>query len=280
MIDLKGQAPVASGSLQLVYQHPTEPDYLIKILQLDKMRKRWNRKSRGLPIPRRFGLYSAWIREVSEYMALRSRMPDGVAPEFMQRHYGFVDTDIGPGMLVGKVTDREGALAPDLALVVQRHGITDDLCRKLVQLRSRIEELNLPTTDISVRNILLGWSEAQGDHLVVIEGFGMNTLIPVKRWIPALNRRSIRRHFMRTFKQVVVLNERRSQNEDKARRSKMKPSARRADLLNRRRRSFRLKTAAYAVGAISLFATFIWDNVQLSATLQRGSQEAAATSTQ
>ncbi len=198
-IRLKDQTPVASGALQIVYQHPREPDLLVKVLQLDKMRRRWLRKSRGLPIRRRFGFYNAWVRELNEYIAIRSRAPEGEYPEFLQRHYGLTETDLGLGLLVGKVKGRDGALAPTLGQVVSKHGLSADLRGKIADLRRRVEALNLVTTDISVNNILLAWSERHGDHLVIIEGLGDNTLIPIKSMSRHLNRRSIRRHFARTL---------------------------------------------------------------------------------
>lgn len=199
LIKLKGLTPLSAGALQFVYQHPTEPDYLIKILRLDRMRKRWARKSRGLPIRRRFGLYNAWVRELKSYIELRSRSPDGECPEFVQRHHGLTDTDLGIGLLVGKVKDRAGGLAPTLASVVRQQGFTEQLRKQFVDLQAKIEALNLATSDINANNILVGWTEQHGDHLVIIEGLGDNTLIPVKTMFRFLNRASIRRHFARTF---------------------------------------------------------------------------------
>jgi hypothetical protein len=198
-IRLKDKTPVASGSLQMVYQHPVEPDLLVKILRLDTMRERWLKKSRGLPIRRRFGFYNAWVRELNEYIAVRSRSRGGEYPEFLQSHHGPAETDLGLGLLVGKVKDRSGALAPTLNQVVSARGLTEDLRARIAELQHRVEALNLVTTDISMNNILLGWSEQHGDHLVIIEGLGGNTLIPVKNMSRLVNRRSIRRHFARTM---------------------------------------------------------------------------------
>jgi hypothetical protein len=197
-INLKDATPVSSGTLQHVYQHPSEPDYLIKILRLDRMRERWARKSRGLPIVRRYGLYNAWVRELKTYIELRSRSPDGEGPEFLQRHFGLTDTDLGIGLLVGKVKDRAGGLAPTLANVVRQDGFTEQLRTQFAELQAKIEALNLVTSDINANNILVGWDERHGEHLVIIEGLGDNTLIPVKTMFRFLNRASIRRHFART----------------------------------------------------------------------------------
>jgi hypothetical protein len=209
-IKLADKTPIASGTMQLIYQHPSERGLLIKILRLDKARQRWHRKSRGLPISRQFGLYNAWIREISTYVAMRAQSPDGKSPAFMQRHCGLVDTDLGLGLVAGKVTDRNGALAPNIGRLVTQHGFNIDLRRKLADLQNEIEALNLATTDISPRNILLGWTEAHGDHLVVIEGFGANTLIPLKSMFRFLNRRSIRRHFASTVERLERLDRMRS----------------------------------------------------------------------
>jgi hypothetical protein len=209
-IALKETAPIASGSLQLVYQHPDHDDLLIKVLKLDVMRRRWLKKSRGLPIKRRFGFYNAWVRELNEYIAIRSRAPEAEFPEFLQRHHGLVETDLGLGLMVGKVRSRTGDIAPTLRQVVRQTGLTDELRSAVAGLRRKVEALNLVTTDISANNILCGWSERHGDHLVIIEGLGDNTLIPVKSMSRILNRRSIRRRFARVLAVLEAIDARRT----------------------------------------------------------------------
>jgi hypothetical protein len=61
---------------------------------------------------------------------------------------------------------------------------------------------------VSVKNIVYGWSASGGDHLVLIEGIGVNTFIPLARFSNYLNIRSNNRHFARTIRSLKKLDSR------------------------------------------------------------------------
>lgn len=195
-ISLKGVAPVAQGLNQNVHQHPGEPDLLIKTLKLEKAERRFHRKLGGLRVKRRHGIYTGWFRELNEYMAVRARNR-GTHPPFLQQLYGFVETDIGLGLIVGKVKDREGRLAPKLGEAVQRDGLTPQLRANLLALHEWLNDNSVITNDLSKNNILCGWSEGHGDHLVIIEGLGDHNFIPISRMSRRINVARTNRHFRR-----------------------------------------------------------------------------------
>jgi hypothetical protein len=56
-----------------------------------------------------------------------------------------------------------------------------------------------------MNNIVYGWTEAAGDHLVMIEGIGVNTFIPLARFSNYLNTRSNDRHFAKTLRTIDEL---------------------------------------------------------------------------
>jgi hypothetical protein len=138
------------------------------------------------------------MRELEHYFSVHLRL--GYHPQFLQRYYGVTDTDLGLGLVVGKVTDRSGALAPILGDVVLQSGATPKLRQEVNELLKQLNDLRISTTDISVRNIVCGWSETAGDHLVLIEGIGVNTFIPLARFSNFFNVRSNNRHFAKTLR--------------------------------------------------------------------------------
>jgi hypothetical protein len=208
MIVLKDQTPLAQGLNQFVYQHPHDPDLLIKTLQFEKAEKRWLLKQ-GFRVKRRYGVYSGFLRELQEYFAIRARMP-GPHPSFLQRPYGIVDTDLGFGFVVGKVKGRDGGLAPTLAQVVMRDGLTAELRGKVETLKKLLDDNWIITNDLGINNILYAWSESEGDHLVIVEGLGEHTLLPVSSLSPALNRIANKRHFARLVRSMEKFDRRRS----------------------------------------------------------------------
>src|SRR6185312_3975709 len=130
-------------------------------------------------------------------------------PSFLQEYRGIIETDLGLGLVVGRVSDRSGQLAPTLEQVVSRIGLTDELLAMVKNILSQMNELKISTNDISVKNIVYGWNERIGAHLVVIEGIGVNTFIPLARYSNYFNVLSNNRHFARTIRSLKKLERRR-----------------------------------------------------------------------
>lgn len=211
LIVLKDRSPIAEGGTQSVYQHPGDDSLLIKVRKLEKLQRAYDRKIGGmLGYRRQHGLHTNWMRELEHYFSVHLRL--GYHPQFLQRYYGVIDTDLGLGLVVGKVTDRSGALAPMLGDVVGQTGVTPELRQKVRDLLQQLNDLRISTTDISVRNIVCGWSEPAGDHLVLIEGIGVNTFIPLARVSNYFNVRSNNRHFAKTLRSLDKIERQRLEN--------------------------------------------------------------------
>jgi hypothetical protein len=211
LIVLKDQTPLAAGTTQTVYQHPGDPSLLIKVRKLEKLQEDYDRKLGGLiGYKRRHGLYTTWMRELEHYLSVCLRL--GYQPRFLQRYHGIVDTDLGLGMVVGRISDRSGSLAPKLRAVVARTGLTAELRAEVEHLRRQTNELRISTNDISMTNIVYGWDEAaKEDHLVLIEGIGVNTFVPLARYSNFFNVRSNNRHFARVLRSMEKLERHRGQ---------------------------------------------------------------------
>lgn len=201
VIVLKDQTPLAQGSTQTIYEHPDDPTRLIKVRKLEKLQRKYNRKIGGrLGYKRRHGLYVTWMRELEHYFSITLRL--GQRPIFLQEYHGVVDTDLGLGLVVGKATDRSGKLAPTLQDLARSGRFTKEIQQKLRDLLKLLNELRISTTDVNMNNIVCAWSETAGDHLVMIEGIGVNTFIPLARFSNYLNIRSNNRHFERTYRSL------------------------------------------------------------------------------
>ena len=209
LIVLKDHTPIAAGATQTIYQHPGNPGLLVKVRKLEVLQRAYARKIGGMIGYRRpHGLHTTWMRELQHYFSVRLRL--GYHPQFLQQYHGVIDTDIGLGLVVGKITDRSGALAPILGDVASRIGVTPDLRHKVNELLQQLNELRISTTDISLRNIVYGWTEAAGDHLVMIEGIGVNTFVPLARFSNYFNVRSNNRHFAKTLRSLEKIERQRS----------------------------------------------------------------------
>jgi hypothetical protein len=104
--------------------------------------------------------------------------------------------------VVGKEVDREGNVAPTLQTLARRGDFTREIQQKLQDLLKLINELRISTTDINMNNIVYSWSEDAGHHLVMIEGIGVNTFIPLASFSNYFNTLSNNRHFERTYRSL------------------------------------------------------------------------------
>jgi hypothetical protein len=199
LIALKKQTPVARGRTQSIYQHPDDANLLIKVRDIAVLQWAYNRKLGGMiGYRRKHGHHTTWMRELRHYFSVCLRL--GYNPQFLQDYRGVVDTDCGLGLIVGKIVSRSGELAPTLAEVVSKKGFSPDLRQKVDELLRQLNDCRVSTNDISPNNIVYGWNESVGDHLVLIEGIGVNTFIPLAQFSNHLNIRSNNRHFAKTMR--------------------------------------------------------------------------------
>src|SRR5690606_14526314 len=74
--------------------------------------------------------YRVYLNELSEYVTTTT-VPSGVWNVPMSRVVGLAQTSLGLGQLVEKITGEDGQLAPTLAQVVAREGISAALSAQL-----------------------------------------------------------------------------------------------------------------------------------------------------
>lgn len=194
IIALRALQPLARGHKRLVYQHPLDDDLLIKVMS-HAAGRRWGAGARWYKLERRPGIYLGFYREVGEYLCVRATLPG--PPPFIQRIVGFVETDLGLGLVVEKLRDQEGRLAPQLRSLVLRGGFSEEVARELDRLTEALLAHDVVLAKLNVRNVLRAW-DASGSRLVIIDGFGSKLAIPIDRLSKRVNR-------MRTLRKARTL---------------------------------------------------------------------------
>jgi hypothetical protein len=175
MIELGQGQPVAVGHLRYVFQHPTEPDFLIKIMRPDAIEERWTNG----PWYRRFSrmsYYNGFVREFKEYVSSIAASPSGVSP--LARIVGVEMTDLGLGQIVEKVRSDDGSLAPTLNAWVRIDGFTPAIEAAMADFLARLLEHNVIAADLHEWNVVQGSDSRGGPHLLMIDGFGEKNIVP------------------------------------------------------------------------------------------------------
>jgi hypothetical protein len=182
---LRDTVPIARGHKSFVFQHPTDPELLVKVMQPDVVEERWGSSNRPwYKASRRYGQYMSLRREISEYLAAAVKFPGGVP--VLQKLVGLVDTDYGVGVVVEKLVGRDGGLAPTLSTVARQSGVTPELLQKVEQFKNELIKYNIVIGKLHAHNLVLA-VRGEEERFVVIDGYGETALIPIHTWSARIN---------------------------------------------------------------------------------------------
>ncbi len=185
-IALSKAVPVASGAIRDVYRHPGDPALLIKVVRSSTIDlkfgsgRRWHKLKK-----RRYRHLIGTLREVREQIALQA---EGLAhPSFLQKIIGFVETDIGPGLVVNAVLGRDGDYAPTLGRLIQTGRYDDVAVQAFERFIDEVIASVVIIADLHPNNLVYAHTPERGYHFVMIDGIGFKTLIPIERISPKIN---------------------------------------------------------------------------------------------
>lgn len=180
MIALKDQRPFAQGGNRLCFVDPTNPARCIKVrrpeFSLEDMRRK-----KGFP----HTLFPAsWLDESRKENAIleecEARLGEAVFT-VLSRNYGFVDTDMGPGLCSELIRDGDGRISLSVMQYVWENGLTPTLERAIDRFEGDWIQLPIPARDILLHNVVAQRDENSSiGRLVVIDGLGFSGLIPFR----------------------------------------------------------------------------------------------------
>lgn len=196
MLALAHLPPIAIGHQRAVHQHPERDDLLIKTMRPEAVARRWNARGRWLKRLPRARHYGSFLRELKEYIAAFARVPDADPP--IARMLGLIETDLGLGLVCEKVRGPDGATARTLHALYREHGGAPpwaaDALEEFVQALLRY---NVIVGDLNAANLVYGSDSRGGPRLLMVDGFGEKSAIPLSSMSPLINRHFIRRRYRR-----------------------------------------------------------------------------------
>ncbi|WP_430252379.1 YrbL family protein [Neorhizobium sp. DAR64860/K0K1] len=178
------EQPVASGSTRDVFRHPTDRSLLIKVNKAAPSPRRFFRRWSVLKAVRR--VYKNVVplrRELGEYSRMKAY--EAETKRHLQRFSHLVMTDRGVGLVVRASRRLDGTLALTLRKIIQL-GIYD----KAIDTRMRefldwYEKSGIVAADVHLDNIVF---DETLDSIVLIDGIGDKTFIPLRAWFPIVNK--------------------------------------------------------------------------------------------
>lgn len=194
-VQLKNSTRLAEGNTREIYQHPHANHLLIKVMRFHMIDRRWGYR-KYLMRRSRYRYYQVFHREIETYLAIKAKNVEH--PYWLRRIDGFVDTDLGLGMVVEKLTDRDGKLAPTLPRMIAEGRFTDEIRNQfemLLQAVSKCEGVTIAR--LRPKDVVCAHDPVRGYRLVLVDGLGDHVLVPLRKMFAFLNRRHLRKRLLR-----------------------------------------------------------------------------------
>ncbi|WP_428239971.1 YrbL family protein [Gynuella sp.] len=178
--NLAGRKPVAVGKTRYIYEHPDNPDWLIKVHRSMIPDQNLGRfKTWYARMEDRFVYMTGYLRELAVYLDSRYGAPEGIIKHIAPIG-GLVDTDLGIGLVVSAVRDGSGELAPTLGQLINNGQINEQRYQKLMHFLEIVLTSKLVLGDLNLENVVLEQQEDGTEEFVLIDGLGERTFIPVQ----------------------------------------------------------------------------------------------------
>ncbi|MAW44795.1 MAG: hypothetical protein CMP97_11650 [Gammaproteobacteria bacterium] len=189
VIELDGVTPFASGDNRLCFRHPNHPDRCIKVL----------REGRASSLHASSPFYKRAMREAyfddnrREYRAYQQpAIVRGNVP--YDRHiahcFGWVKTTLGDGLVTDFVANSADMPAQTLEAYVGLYGLDEPVRKAVGEFCEFLRRSLVLTKNLMPHNLVLA-EEGEALRLVLIDGLGLSTVLPLAKHIGYFARRHV-----------------------------------------------------------------------------------------
>lgn len=196
LIKLSDKTPVGKGGEKIVYFHPDDHSKLIKVINPDYID--FMKKNRSLTYRlRRLTHYWFFSNMVIEHIA--SREEDIPQKHFLQTIIGFVDTDMGLGVVVNAVTKSNGEIGDSLGDLIKSGAYTSVHETALNNFIEWMQDVHIIIRDLWLDNLI--WNE-KDQHFVLVDGIGSRYLPSLRSYWRRYNLRGNRKRAIKLLQRV------------------------------------------------------------------------------
>lgn len=198
-VRLANSEPIRAGRLRFIFRDPSHQDRLIKVFRPDvQPRGPWHLIGPLETVRRKYKHTIPFLREVREYQRA-SRWP-AEERRHLQPFLGLAATDRGLGFVVGAVRKANGKLAPTLLEVILAGKSRAEIDRLVDQFIDWFLESPVVAADLHAQNLVF---DERQNLLVLVDGLGDKTFVPIRDWFSYFNKRS-KRHYMDELRQEIA----------------------------------------------------------------------------
>ncbi|MBH0238998.1 YrbL family protein [Methylobrevis albus] len=199
-LSLTRQSPLAEGRSRLVYALSERPSLLLKVQKPEPPHRGFLSTWRVLASIRKYYKRIVPIRrEIAEY---RRVSDEGEATRrHLQQFEGLVQTSQGAGLVVAAVRTADGRLGQTLGQSISAGTYDARRHAALLEFLNWFVASKVVAADVHLNNIV--YDETSGS-MVLVDGIGDKTLIPLRSWSQRINR-SNKQRLAKTIKANVAL---------------------------------------------------------------------------
>jgi hypothetical protein len=186
---------IARGSERSVFDWPERPALLIKVTHRQALRRDSRGRVKDPLWPRE---YNAW--RAAQAYAARSGRPPPVADVI-----ACLPAEGGSAHVVRKIVDAEGRMGPTLDRLAAEDRLGAAEIGMLNALVADLMAAGIVVHDARAANIVLEAAPGRPARLVLVDGFGDRSAVPLRSWLPFLARRRLGRALRRTARETGLI---------------------------------------------------------------------------
>lgn len=164
----------------MIFAHPDNPDIVIKIARIKKIKGKKSLLRKLFSKSTAFGpIWNSYV-EIREYA--RSVSYAGRVSKIYAQFLGFVETTQGTGATFEAVRGPDGKLASTLQRHAEQNHHEPEIEDAIRALWAEIKDTWLVLADRALVNVVVTGDAMNGYHLTIVDGVGDRTFIPLKVW--------------------------------------------------------------------------------------------------
>ena len=201
---LVDERPFAEGGHRLCYVDPRDASRCIKVLRGDRTLVDRRRRKGGLRRLRSLESFDDNLEESRVLADFADRYPPEVLAH-VPKHFGWVDSDMGRGLVVELLRDDDGRISLSLKEQLWEHG-HHEMCEGALKVLARVwSTYAVPSRELLLHNLVLQREAPGRERIVVVDGLGSSDFLPFARLSQTLGRRKSARKIRRLETRIEEL---------------------------------------------------------------------------
>jgi hypothetical protein len=204
VIDLAAIPPLRQGQLRNIRVLPGFPGLILKTIRPERVDMRgFVHSKNAIRNLRPRGCQTVPLRELEEFLIQCRRRHRQVGYRLPIAHvHGLVATTEGIGMLVERIADAQGGLAPTIGELINTNAIGSGHVAALETWWRTCRADHVVVGDLHAGNIAYTECRSGGPECVCIDGFGEKSFFPVHRLSRRINARKLDRVMRRMMERL------------------------------------------------------------------------------